>query len=187
MTVLFPKVNALRLGYHPTQVEGFFEQARAAYERPSAPQGDLAPLDVRRTAFDLKHGGYETAAVDSALDRLEVAFVTRQRDAFVRSHGTEAWMQDLAQRAQTLYPRLRRPAGDRFAHPSGLGRGYRADDVDDLLSRITAFFDRGAPLTADDVRGATFRAARGGRAYDEGTVDAFLARMVDILLGIVEG
>ncbi|WP_296665045.1 DivIVA domain-containing protein [Demequina sp.] len=187
MTVLFPKVSSLKLGYHPVQVEEFFDHARSAYEGPGKQAPEFAPLDVRRTAFDLKHGGYETAAVDAALDRLEVAFVNRQRDAFVRLNGQDAWMQDLASRAQTLYPRLRRPAGDRFAHPSGVGRGYRAADVDELLTRVTAFFDRGAPLTADEIRGATFRAARGSRAYEEGTVDAFLARMIDILLGVTEG
>lgn len=186
MTTLFPKVGSLKLGYSPDQVETFFDRARSAYEHPDASDA-IAPLDVRRTAFDLKHGGYDTTAVDAALDRLEVAFVGRQRDAFVRRNGQDAWMQDLAQRAQTLYPRLRRPAGERFAHPGTFARGYRASDVDDLLVRITAFFDRGAPLTADDVRGASFRAAHGPRAYDERTVDAFLARMVDILLGVVEG
>ena len=186
-TSLFPKVGALKLGYHPTQVEAFFDTARAAYEQPGAPEAALGPLEVRRTAFDLKHGGYQTAAVDSALDRLELAFVGRHRDQFIRQHGKDAWMQELAGRAQTLYPRLRRPAGERFAHPSGLGRGYKAAQVDDLLTRVTAFFDRGAPLSADEVRSATFGAARGSRAYDEPTVDAFLARMVDILLGVDEG
>ncbi|WP_062465570.1 DivIVA domain-containing protein [Demequina maris] len=187
MTTLFPKVGSLKLGYHPTQVEEFFDKARSAYERPTEPDTELAPLDVRRTAFDLKHGGYDTAAVDSALDRLEAAFVGRQRESYVRTNGQDAWMQELAQRAQTLYPRLRRPAGERFAHPGAVSSGYRASDVDDLLTRVTAFFDRGAPLTADEVRGATFRTAHGSRAYDEATVDAFLARMVDILLGVTEG
>ncbi|WP_436968575.1 DivIVA domain-containing protein [Demequina lignilytica] len=186
-TSLFPKVGALKLGYHPHQVEEFFDKARAAYEQSGTPETALGPLEVRRTAFDLKHGGYQTAAVDSALDRLELAFVGRQRDAFVRQHGKDAWMQELASRAQTLYPRLRRPAGERFAHPSGMGRGYRASDVDELLARVTSFFDRGAPLTADEVRSATFKSGRGSRAYDEPTVDAFLARMVDILLGVDEG
>ncbi|WP_062301248.1 DivIVA domain-containing protein [Demequina subtropica] len=187
MTVLFPKVGSLKLGYNTTQVEEFFDMARAAYERPGEAEKALEPLDVRRTAFDLKHGGYDTAAVDAALDRLETAFVGRQRETYVRSNGQDAWMQELATRAQTLYPRLRRPAGERFAHPSLMSTGYRASDVDELLARVTAFFDRGAPLTADEVRGATFRSAHGSRAYDEGTVDAFLARMVDILLGVAEG
>ncbi|WP_062460513.1 DivIVA domain-containing protein [Demequina soli] len=187
MTTLFPKVGSLKLGYNPEQVEEFFDHARSAYEGPGQAEAEMASLDVRRTAFDLKHGGYDTAAVDAALDRLEGAFVGRQREAFVRANGPDAWMQELAQRAQTLYPRLRRPVGERFAHPSALASGYRASDVDDLLSRVTAFFDRGAPLTADEVRGATFRTAHGTKAYDEATVDAFLARMVDILLGVTEG
>ena len=50
MTVLFPKVSALKLGYHPTQVESFFDEARTAYERPDQTDIELAPLDVRRTA-----------------------------------------------------------------------------------------------------------------------------------------
>lgn len=186
MTVLFPKVGALKLGYHTAQVEAFFDSARAAYERPGSPESVLGPFDVRRTAFDLKHGGYQTVAVDSALDRLEQAFVKRHRDLFVHQHGADAWMEDLAQRAQTLYPRLRRPAGERFGHPGALGRGYRASDVDTLMGKITAFFDRGAPLTADDLRTITFRPARGRRAYDESTVDAFIARMIDVLLGVIE-
>lgn len=187
MSTLFPKVGALKLGYHPQQVEDFFDKARAAYETPGQPEHPIAAHDVRRQAFDLKHGGYQTSAVDSALDRLEAAFVSRARDAYVRRNGQDSWMQELAERAQTLYPRLRRPAGERFAHPVRFGRGYRASEVDELLTRITAFFDRGAPLKAEELRAASFRSARGSRAYDEGTVDAFLARMVDILLGVDEG
>ncbi|MCL2849007.1 MAG: DivIVA domain-containing protein, partial [Micrococcales bacterium] len=33
-------------------------------------------------------------------------------------------------------------------------------------------------------RSATFRARRGKNAYDEDSVDAFLARAVDVLLGV---
>lgn len=187
MTDLFPRTSVLRLGYHREQVGEFFSLARQAYERPANVDTELTPLEVRRASFDLKHGGYSTAAVDTALDRLEIAFAKRARDAYVRQHGQDAWMQQLAVRAQVLYPRLRRPKGERFAHPSQLSHGYDAHEVDKVLARITAFFDRGEPLTAAQVRAVTFTRATGKRAYDEATVDAFLARSIDILLGVGEG
>ena len=97
--------------------------------------------------------------------------------------GEAAWYDRVADRATTLYPRLQRPRGERFAHPES-GRGYRMDEVDDLLDRLAAYFDDGEPLSADDVRQATFRPARGKKAYAEGPVDAFLGRAVDILLAV---
>ncbi|MCR6711335.1 MAG: DivIVA domain-containing protein [Demequina sp.] len=187
MSELFPRTSALRHGYDRGQVEEFFSRARQAYERAAAPGAELSPLEVRRASFDLKRGGYSTAAVDSALDRLEIAFAKRTRETFVRQHGQDAWMQDLAQRAQVLYPRLRRPKGERFAHPGFVSRGYDAREVDKVLARVTSFFDRGEPLTAQQVRMVAFAQATGKRAYDEATVDAFLARTVDILLGVGEG
>jgi DivIVA domain-containing protein len=187
MTDLFPRTSSLKTGYDRPQVDEFFSRARTAYERAGGPEAELSPLDVRRAAFDLKRGGYSTAAVDAALDRLEVAFSRRTRDAYVREHGSDAWMQQLAQRAQVLYPRLRRPKGERFAHPGFMSRGYDAREVDKVLARITAFFDRGEPLTAEQLRMVAFAQATGKRAYDEATVDAFLARAVDILLGVGEG
>jgi len=187
MSDLFPRTSALRSGYHRPQVEQFFSRARSAYEQAAGSGADLTPLDVRRASFDLKRGGYSTAAVDAALDRLEVAFAKRTRDSFIREHGQDAWMQELASRAQVLYPRLRRPKGEHFAHPNFLSRGYDAREVDKVLARVTAFFDRGEPLTAQQVRMVAFAQTSGKRAYDEATVDAFLARTVDILLGVGEG
>lgn len=180
--LLFPKVGAMRLGYDRTDVDDFFGKARTAYEQPGIPE-DFAPFEVRRASFDLKHGGYSTAAVDAALDRLETAFATRIRERYSKEHGPDAWMRDLADRAQALYPRLRRPVGDRFAHPSGLHKGYDVSDVDAIMDRLVAFFDQGTPLTADEVRGATFGTRRGKKAYSERVVDVYLARAVDILLG----
>lgn len=184
MSDLFPRAKRMRHGYQRDQVAEFFQRARAAYERPGAPGDDMTTEDIRGAAFDLKRGGYSTAAVDTALDRLEAAFAKRTRDAFVRAHGQDAWMQELAQRAQVLYPRLRRPRGKRFAAPKGLRGGYDRKQVDALLDRVTAFFDTGAPLTPDEVRAVTFKRRGKARAYDERTVDAYLARTVDILLGV---
>lgn len=183
MPDLFPKVSSFTLGYSPREVDQYFTRAREAYEKPGFAT-DLAAFDVRRASFDLKRGGYATAAVDAALDRLEVAFSARVRERFVRDRGQDAWMQDLAGRAQSLYPRLRRPAGERFAQPKAFQGGYDRTQVDAMLDRLTAFFDQGQPLTAEEVRSVTFARKRSGAAYDERVVDAYLARAVDILLGV---
>lgn len=182
MRDLFPRAGFLTSGYHRVQVDAFFADARAAYERPMLDDQTMSSLDVRRAAFDMKKGGYQCAAVDAALDRLELAFAARARDQFVRAHGQQAWMTRLAESAQVLYPRLRRPAGDRFRAPSS-GRGYDVRAVDALLDRLIDFFDKGSPLTPEEMRAATFARKRGRRAYDERTVDAFIARAVDVLMG----
>lgn len=183
MTSQFPRAGLLKLGYHRAQVDDFFARARSTYEQPALDESKLSAIDIRRAAFDLKYGGYQIAAIDQTLDRLEIAFAQRAREQFVRMHGQDAWMRTLAERAQVLYPRLRRPRGDRFRHPKGLGRGYAVTEVDLLLDRIIGFFDTGSPVTAEEIRGALFSAKRGKGAYDERTVDAYLARAVDILLG----
>ena len=183
MPDLFPKVNSFTLGYHTREVEQYFKRAREAYE-DAGPATDLAAFDVRRASFDLKRGGYSTSAVDKALDRLEVAFSSRVRERFVRERGQDAWMAELADRAQTLYPRLRRPETERFAAPKALHVGSYRREVDAVLDRLTAFFDEGKPVTADEIRSVTFTHRRSGAAYDERVVDAYLARAVDILLGI---
>jgi DivIVA domain-containing protein len=182
MTDLFPRAGSTKFGYRREDVDTYFTQARQAYEQPGA-AADLAAVDVRRASFALARGGYTTASVDSALDRLEVAFAARIKERFIKEQGHDAWMAQLAERAQTLYPRLRRPAGERFARPGALTGGYSAADVDELLERLTAFFDQGKPLTADELRNATFKRRASWAAYEERVVDAYLARAVDILLG----
>jgi DivIVA domain-containing protein len=183
MNDLFPSAGFMRRGYQIGQVEAFFAEARAAYERPMLDDQALSSLDVRRAAFDIKRGGYKIVAVDSALDRLELAFASRAREQFVRAYGQEAWMNRLAESAQALYPRLRRPRGERFRAPVGSRHGYDAREVDALTERLIAFFDKGEPLAPEDLRTAVFRRKGKRGAYDERTVDAFIARAVDILLG----
>jgi len=182
MNQMFRTVGRLHNGYDPEQVDAFFGQARRAYE------GDRAELltaaEVRRVAFDLVRGGYAPSSVDAALDRLEKAFTQRQRGEFVSTKGQQAWMDHLAGQARTLYARLRRPDGERFAPPRRGEQGYDPDAVDDLCHRLVEYFDHGAPLTSDELRHATFRRASGRRAYGEGPVDAFLERAIEVLLGV---
>lgn len=180
MEDLFPTVGRWASGYDREEVEAFFERAKAAYEDGAEP---MTGTDVRSAAFDLVRHGYDPAAVDAALDRLEAAFIARDRNEFVAANGQSDWMDQVAERATSLYPRLTRPERQRFAPPER-GRGYQRAAVDATLDRLIAYFDEGAPLTAAELRAVTFPAARSGSAYAEGPVDAFLDRAVDILLAV---
>lgn len=182
MNQMFRNVSRVRSGYDPEQVDDFFTRARRVYEGDRSER--LTGTDVRRVAFDLVRGGYATSSVDSALDRLERAFTYRQRDEHVAVHGQQGWMEHLAGRARTLYDRLRRPAGERFAPARRGEQGYDPDDVDDLCDRLIEYFDQGVPLASDEIRHATFRRAGGRRAYAEGPVDAFFERAIEVLIGV---
>ena len=180
MADLFPTVKGWGSGYDRQEVEDFFTRARRAYEDGTE---DLDGGDVRTVAFELDRGGYDPAAVDAALDRLEAAFVQRRRADHIAAHGQEDWMEQVAERATTLYPRLVRPAGERFAAPER-GGGYVADAVDAVLDKLVAYFDAGTALSAAQLRHVTFPSAPRSRAYAEGPVDAFLDRAVDVLLAV---
>ncbi|WP_136520410.1 MULTISPECIES: DivIVA domain-containing protein [Cellulomonas] len=179
---MFRTVTGLRRGYDPDEVDEFFSHARSLYEQ--GPANGLSSAQVRDVAFDMVRGGYVTAAVDAALDRLEAAFVARHRAQFIAEQGQDAWMAHLGTQARTLYGRLGRPDGDRFAPPEGRQPGYEPADVDALCHRLIAYFDTGAPLTAAELRSATFRRRNGRNGYAEGPVDAFVARAVEVLLGV---
>ena len=180
---MFPRTSGLRSGYDPDEVDDFFAHARRPTSR--APPARWPRQDVRGVAFDLKRGGYVTAAVDAALDRLEVAFVARARAEFVAEHGQEAWMEQLGEQARTLYGRLGRPDGDRFApperSPARATSRPRSTRCATASSRTSTRARRSRPPRCVS---ATFRARKGRNAYDEATVDAFFARAVDVLLGV---
>lgn len=183
MNDFFPSVGLFHKGYAKDEVDEFFTRARQAYEGDPSVQR-LTSEQVRSTVFPLKRRGYDPAVVDAALDRLESAFISSERANHVAVNGEEVWLDHVADRATTLYPRLVRPLGERFSHPDPKERGYRAKEVDEFLDRIARFFDDQEPLTADEVRQVTFPDAKGEDAYSEGPVDAYLSRAVDILLSI---
>ncbi len=183
----FARVNRLSPGYHPDQVEEFFERARAAYEGRDDGTGRVAKLsahDVRVVGFDLVRGGYDVHQVDSALDRLEDALARRERDRLVSSQGEEALLDELSRRAQTLHGRLTRPDGQRFDRATGFEPAYDTEDVDALCHRLLGYFDDGESMSADEVRRAVFRTRRGSRGYREPQVDAFLDRAIEIMVAV---
>ena len=184
MSRMFRTVSRWRSGYDPDQVDTFFADARRAYEGNGGTAEAISGRDVRQAAFDLVRGGYAAGPVDAALDRLERAFVARQRADFVAAHGQQAWMEHLAGQARTLYGRLARPDGERFARARRGHAGYDPDDVDEMCRRLVRYFDHGETLTSDEIRHATFRRRTGQAGYAEASVDAFCARAVEVLLGV---
>lgn len=115
---MFRTVGPLRSGYDPDQVDTFFAHARRAYEGDRSEP--LTSTDVRRAAFDMVRGGYATASVDAALDRLERAFATRQRLVDYFDQGRPLTSEEIRQAT--------------FRRARGHG-GYAEGPVD-------AFFDR---------------------------------------------
>ena len=111
-----------------------------------------------------------------AMDRLEVALMRKMRESFVARRGRQAWMDEAANLATTLYPRLLRPEGKRFAPAK---RGYSIAEVDRFMDRLAAFFDKGDPL-----KKLTFSAAKANKAYDEASVDAFIERAIEVLMRV---
>lgn len=182
MAEMFRNVGRMKTGYAPEEVNEFFTHARELFE--GSKPGTMTPAQVQRTSFALVRDGYAPDAVDAAMDRIAQAFADLEREQFIPQHGQQAWIDRLTEQAQTLYPRLSRPAGERFAPPKRGKSGYDRDQVDEMCERLIGYFDHGEALSADAVRSALFTPRRGKNAYDEGSVDAFLARAVAIILAV---
>lgn len=177
----FPRATKLGKGYDIEQVEAFLTRARAAYE-DSGRGPAMTSWHVRTVGFDLVRGGYEVEAVDAALDRIEDAFARREKQRGEERAGSSGWQNQLRTQEQSLRAQLARPEGQRFPRGSGLELTYDIEQVDELCERVEAAFATGRPLAPDAVRLAVFRSRRGSRGYREAAVDAFLDRVVELLV-----
>lgn len=182
MSETFRKAGLMRRGYDPQAVDAFFNRARSAYEG-GVPAEEFSYVQVQRASFPLKRRGYDTREVDAALGRLEAAFLQRDRMDFIAVNGEAEWFARASQRATDLYPRLLRPRGERFSQPEK-GKGYRAEEVDDLLDRLTRYFDQQEELKATELRTALFSSAKREKAYDEAQVDAYLGTATTVLMSV---
>ncbi len=168
---LFERARGLSRGYDRDQVDDFLDRAKRVWDG-GGPPGPITSWHIRTVGFDLRRGGYEIAAVDAALDRIEDAFVTREERA-----GPANWREA----EEAVQARLDRPDGERFPRERGLRLGYRRSEVDALCRQVRRHLVNGRPLAIDDVRGAVFHAGHGSLGYKESTVDAFLDRVVDVM------
>ncbi|MDR2253223.1 MAG: DivIVA domain-containing protein [Bifidobacteriaceae bacterium] len=179
MADLFRRAKGGR-GYDAREVDDFFARAQAVYEGRSSET--ITPEDVRNIAFSQIKGGYDEPQVDGALDRLDSAFTRKQRSEFIAAYGQQAWLDKIVDLATTLYDRLGRPDGKKFA-PADRGKSaYDRTQVDALLRRLADYFNSGASLTSDEIRHAVFTAVRGKRGYAMGPVDAYLDRALEVLV-----
>ncbi|MDR0504214.1 MAG: DivIVA domain-containing protein [Bifidobacteriaceae bacterium] len=180
MSDLFRRVSGSRLGYDVDEVNAFFARAQAVYEGKS--NETMTPEQVRTASFNQSRRGYDEAAVDGALDRLDAAFTRKQRSAFIAKHGQQAWLDQIVERATTLYDRLGRPAGQKFA-PGERGRpSYDKTQVDTLCQRLADYFNTGKAITSTQIRHVVFHTVRGRKGYGTLAVDAFLDRAVEVLV-----
>lgn len=189
MSSTFERVGRLHSGYDCEEVDSFLREAKAAYANFShegaEQSADTPAIDettVRNASFSWSRNGYKPVQVDAALDRLEAAFIQRRRAGVMYTAGEQAWLEQTYNSATTLYPRMLRPEGERFADADG--RGYAKSEVDEFLDRIAAYFDGKANLASKEVRRTHFHSASGADAYDESVVDVYLDRVVSVLMAV---
>ena len=180
MSTTFPKTR--KRGYDIDEVEDFLEEARRAYSSPLTENAVINAESIRTTAFSMRRGGYSATHVDAALERLEDAFATREREQAIHAMGEGAWHQETRSIAQEVVNRLSRPQRHRFDRAGFMVNGYRRKDVDGLADRILDHLVSGAPLEAKDIRLAAFRPQRGG--YKEAQVDLLLDSVIDVMLAV---
>lgn len=177
----FPRVSGRRKGYRVEDVDAFLARARAAFEVPD--DADVVAVTVRTAAFPLVRHGYQVAAVDAALGRIEDAFAAREREAALGRAGARAWVGQSRRLAQDVLDRLTRPNRQRFRRAGFLRYGYRIDEVDIVADKLARFLESGEPLSVDQVRSVAFRMQR--RGYDEAQVDAVLDAVIEVMLAVV--
>lgn len=179
MSTKFPRAAKSTPGYDVEQVEAFLEEARRAYGADASPSAKLTAERIRHTAFAMRKGGYETAPVDEALERLEDAFAGRERAIAVAARGKAGWNTESQTAMDEIVARLTRPSGERFQRVGILVAGYHRADVDLFADRLTRDFQEGIPVAIEEVRSTAFRAQRGG--YREAQVDLVLDAVIDVL------
>jgi len=171
----FPRASRLAKGYQVGQVDAFF--TRVLGERVGA-------AEVRTVGFDLVRGGYQIEAVDETLDRVEDDLARAERERAKADLGERGYLTSITGQAQVLRGRLARQHGDRFARAGGWGAGYDVAEVDELCDQIADYFDGDRALAVDALRDRVFRMRRGSRAYDERAVDAYLDRVVAVMIKV---
>ena len=177
MSFSFPRASEKQNGYVPAQVEELIAKAREQHSNPAAQI--ISANELRQAEFDFEHGGYSISAVDSALDRLEDTFSTRELARERQMSGEYQIQNRLSSAIELIRGRLDRPKGKKFANTGFLLRGYNRKSVDQLCDQIARLLQSGTELNLDSVRRVIFTAKRGG--YVESQVDAFIDRVVEVL------
>jgi DivIVA domain-containing protein len=177
MSFTFPRVAKKKPGYSIEQVDAFLGRARAQFNNPA--EGGVSAYDVRNTEFDLLPGGYAPEVVDSAMDKLEDSFASRELQRQKNERGSYALDDRYERVIELVRGRIERPRKQRFAGTGLLLRGYSRKQVDSLCEHIMRHLESGAPLVMDEVRRVVFNSKRAG--YVEAQVDSFIDRVIEAL------
>ncbi|RVX37759.1 DivIVA domain-containing protein [Nonomuraea polychroma] len=175
----FPRVMGMRSGYDPEEVDALIGRIEATLGRGPHALEPVTADEVRTATFRAKRGGYHETAVDFALEAFVVALETQAkrpvRLALAEPTGDllrEEWFESQAARVERVAFR-----------PGRMGGGYNEDEVDAFLDRIVATL-RGTtdfPVTAKEVREATFSTVLFRSGYLIADVDSFLSSIADVL------
>lgn len=182
MSTTFPANARGTRGYRRREVDIFLARARAAYDRDTDKVPEFSAEDLRQQSFTLVSRGYDAAAVDQALDRLEDAFSLREREEALVVMGQERWLANTRESAQVILDRLSRHEGARFKRAGRLSHGYSVPEVDRFTDLISDYFQHDQPLAVPDVRAVVFASERHG--YSEAQVDRLLDDVVRVMLAV---
>jgi DivIVA domain-containing protein len=183
VSTTFPRTRRSKRGYDIAEVEEFLEDARRAYSADATAVSVINSESIRTTAFSMRRGGYSPIHVDSALERLEDAFASRERDrVFAVEGGDTQWYGQARSAAQVILDRLARPSGAKFTRAGLFTQAYSPRAVDAFAEQLVDYFQHGKPLMVDDVRTASFPSKR--RGYNETQVDLLLDRVVTVMLAV---
>lgn len=177
MSYEFSRAGKRKRGYEPGQVNEFLVFAKEQFAQPESQL--LTAESVRATRFKLEKDGYSVSAVDAAMEKLEDVFAGRELERTIQVIGLQEF-KDLFQEGQALLAnRLAMRSRRRFKRRSFPYRGYNRRQVDNFCSQVATHLDQSAELTVKQVRLVAFKTQRGG--YAEYQVDAFIARLVEVL------
>ena len=173
----FKNVAKGKLGYAPADVDAFIVRARDQYNNFTSQVMDWR--DITGQKFAMVKGGYDVAAVDAAIDKLQDTFAERELSGKSNPFAPSLSGSILTELRGLLLGRAVRGKGKYFDRAGVVGVGYSRKQVDALMSIVHEFLEGGETLTLSEVRELTFKVQRGG--YFESQVDSYIERLVEYL------
>jgi len=177
MTANFKKVASDELGYEPEAVDRWISLARNQFADPGSHVLDASSL--RTAQFGVVKGGYQIAAVDAALDRLDDAFAAQEANRLLVRGGHQGAGERLDYLQALIAGRDARPIRAKFARTKWWLKGYSVRQVDGLVKAIALPDAEADSNLVARLREVTFSPAWGG--YSEAQVDAFIDRAVQFM------
>ena len=172
MSENFKKSASNQLGYEPQAVDAVILLARKQFAEPSSRVLDASTL--RTTQFGLVKGGYDIAAVDAALERLDDAFVANEAKRLIAQRGHHGAVLYQQQLQELLQGRAQRAGRNRFKKNPFWVKGYSKHQVDSMVTALAA-----GQQSVSQLRAVSFSPRWGG--YSEVQVDAYIDRAVEYL------